>query len=214
MWGSIASLFYVGALDITDRMEYRILYWRASTYCGILLLWDLCRRYNLSWYSIPTFIVINNNSCHGVSWYIVYWWVGSVIWYVGTWYHRYSSYHVPQVLFSDGHQQSVVWERDYVTVCVRMRTQKMASFETDSSCSVLWMAYHGHSKPTACYGHDMQLYNLALVICTGSDSVMPPLSCASLHNSKLCLPSFVSTTSYMVLLLWCFLLNITACTVA
>ena len=57
--------------------------------------------------------------------------------------------------------------------------------------------------------------SVALVIYTCSDSAMPLLSCAYLcNNSKLCLPSFVSPSSCTVLLLGCFLLNITACTAA
>ena len=55
----------------------------------------------------------------------------------------------------------------------------------------------------------------ALVICTCSDFAMPLLSCACLrNNSKSCLPSFVSSFPCTALLLLCFLLNITACTVA
>ena len=47
------------------------------------------------------------------------------------------------------------------------------------------------------------------------DSAMPLLSCAWLrNNSKWCPPSFVSPSFCTVLLLQCFLLNITACTVA
>ena len=43
------------------------------------------------------------------------------------------------------------------------------------------------------------------------DFAMPVLSCACLcNNSNWCLP-FVSPSSCTVLLLWCFLLNITAC---
>ena len=57
--------------------------------------------------------------------------------------------------------------------------------------------------------------SLALVIWTCSDSAMPLLSCACLrNNSKSCLPSFVSSFPCTALLLLCFLLNITACTVA
>ena len=53
------------------------------------------------------------------------------------------------------------------------------------------------------------------VICTCSDFAMPLLSCACLcNNSKSCLPSFVSSFPCTALLLLCFLLNITACTVA
>ena len=55
-------------------------------------------------------------------------------------------------------------------------------------------------------------HSLALVICACSDSAMPLLSCACLcTNSKWCLPSFVSPSYCTVLLLHCFLLNITAC---
>ena len=60
-------------------------------------------------------------------------------------------------------------------------------------------------------------HSLALVICVCSDSAMPLLSCTCLcNNSKWCLavPSFVSPSSCTVLLLRCFLLNITACTAA
>ena len=57
--------------------------------------------------------------------------------------------------------------------------------------------------------------SLALDICACSDSAMPLLSCACLcNNSKWCLPSFVSPSSCTVLLLGCFLLNITACSTA
>ena len=56
--------------------------------------------------------------------------------------------------------------------------------------------------------------SLALFMCACSDFAMPLLSCTCLcNNSKLCLPSFVSPSSATVLLLRCFLLNITACTV-
>ena len=58
-------------------------------------------------------------------------------------------------------------------------------------------------------------HSLALVICACSDSAMSLLSCACLcNNSKWCLLSFVSPSSCTVLLLCCFLLNITACTAA
>ena len=41
------------------------------------------------------------------------------------------------------------------------------------------------------------------------------LSCGWLcNNSKWCLPLFVSPSSYTALLFWCFLLNMSACTVA
>ena len=51
--------------------------------------------------------------------------------------------------------------------------------------------------------------NLCMYAC--SDSAMLFLSCAWwCSNSKWCLPSIVSASSYTVLLLWSFLLNITA----
>ena len=51
--------------------------------------------------------------------------------------------------------------------------------------------------------------SLALVICACSDSAMPLLSCACLlNNSKWCLPSFVSPSCTVLLLLLCSLLNI------
>ena len=46
--------------------------------------------------------------------------------------------------------------------------------------------------------------SLALVVCTCSDSAMPLLSCTCLRNNSI----------GARLLLWCFLLNITACTAA
>ena len=57
--------------------------------------------------------------------------------------------------------------------------------------------------------------SLTLVISACSDSSMPLLPCTCLlNNSKWCLASFVSHSSCTVLLLRCFLLNITACTAA
>ena len=52
--------------------------------------------------------------------------------------------------------------------------------------------------------------SLTLVICACSDSAMPLLSRALWNNSNQCLPSFVSPSSCIVLLLRCFLFNITA----
>ena len=49
--------------------------------------------------------------------------------------------------------------------------------------------------------------SLALFMCTCSNSAM--LFCHVLEM-QMCLPSFVSPSSCMVLLLWCFLLNMTA----
>ena len=77
MWESSANLFFV-------ESDYKDIGGQHNS-----LLWDNVAM-GLVWavqcLATPTFIVTNNNSCHGVSLYTAYSWVGSVIWYVGTWY--------------------------------------------------------------------------------------------------------------------------------
>ena len=63
--------------------------------------------------------------------------------------------------------------------------------------------------------HTWHAVSLDLCMYACSDSAMLFLSCAWwCSNSKWCLPSIVSASSYTVLLLWSFLLNITAWTMA
>ena len=70
--------------------------------------------------------------------------------------------------------------------------------------------------------HDRPLNNLARTfqachLCTFNVSAIflePSLHLVCHDNSKYCLPSFISPSSYTVLLLWCFLLDLTACTTA